>query len=87
LISAKQPLHRSQDSPDILPEQLTATPVNYNSEQLQELVQGHNPAIHMDANTVQSRMPSSNPRSAMVTLILRVLIEVSARQGHTLSKV
>jgi hypothetical protein len=54
LISAK-PLHRSQDSPDILPEQLTATPVNYNSEQLQELVRGHNPAIHMDANTVQKQ--------------------------------
>jgi len=49
----KQLLHRSQDSADILPEQLTAAPLRYTSEELQTLVQEHNPAVHMDANAVQ----------------------------------
>jgi cobalt-zinc-cadmium efflux system outer membrane protein len=51
----KQLLHRSQDSADIVPEQLTATHLNYTSEQLQKLVQGYNPAVHVDANAVQKQ--------------------------------
>lgn len=51
----KQLLHRSQDSIDIVPEQLTATPLTYSGEQLQELVQEHNPAVHMDATAVQKQ--------------------------------
>jgi outer membrane protein TolC len=49
----KQLLHRSQDSADILPEQLAATPLRYTSEELQALVQNHNAAVHMDVNAVQ----------------------------------
>ena len=51
----KQLLHRSQDSADILPEQLTATPLRYTSQELQALVQNHNPEVHMDANAVQKQ--------------------------------
>lgn len=51
----KQLLHRSQDSADILPEQLTATPLRYTSEELQALVQEHNPAVQMDTNTVKKQ--------------------------------
>jgi outer membrane protein, heavy metal efflux system len=49
----KQLLHRSQDSADILPEQLLATPLRYTSGELQALVQEQNPAVHMDATAVQ----------------------------------
>jgi outer membrane protein, heavy metal efflux system len=51
----KQLLHRSQDSEDILPEQLAASPLRYTSEALQALVQSHNPAVHRDANAVQKQ--------------------------------
>ena len=51
----KQLLHRSQDSEDILTEQLAATPLHYTSEELQALVQSHNPAVHRDANAVQKQ--------------------------------
>jgi outer membrane protein, heavy metal efflux system len=51
----KQLLHRSQDSADILPEPLAATPLRSTSEQLQALVQEHNPAVHKDANAVQTQ--------------------------------
>jgi outer membrane protein TolC len=51
----KQLLHRSQDSADILPEQLLATPLRYTAEELQALVQGHNPAVQMDTNAVEKQ--------------------------------
>jgi outer membrane protein TolC len=51
----KQLLHRSQDSADILPEQLTAAQLRYTSEELQTLAQEHSPALHMDANAVQKQ--------------------------------
>ncbi|WP_158821467.1 TolC family protein [Granulicella sp. S156] len=51
----KQLLHRSQDSEDILPEQLAASPLRYTAEELQALVQSHNPAVHRDANAVQKQ--------------------------------
>jgi cobalt-zinc-cadmium efflux system outer membrane protein len=51
----KQLLHRSQDSADILPEQLMATPLRCTAEELQALVQGHNPAVQMDTNAVQKQ--------------------------------
>ncbi len=51
----KQLLHRSQDSPDILPEQLVASPLRHTSGELQALVQEQNPAVHMDANAVQKQ--------------------------------
>jgi len=51
----KQLLHRSQDSEDILPEQLAASPLRHTSEELQVLVQSHNPAVHRDANAVQKQ--------------------------------
>jgi outer membrane protein TolC len=51
----KQLLHRSQDSADILPEQLTATPLRHTSEELQALVREHNPAVQMDTNAVQKQ--------------------------------
>ncbi len=51
----KQLLHRSQDSADILPEQLMATPLPYTAEELRALVQGHNPAVQMDTNAVEKQ--------------------------------
>jgi outer membrane protein TolC len=51
----KQLLHRSQESADIMPEQLAVTPLRYTSEELQALVQEHNPAVHLDANAVQKQ--------------------------------
>jgi cobalt-zinc-cadmium efflux system outer membrane protein len=51
----KQLLHRSQESADIMPEQLTVTPLRSTSEQLQALIQEHNPAVHLDADAVQKQ--------------------------------
>jgi cobalt-zinc-cadmium efflux system outer membrane protein len=51
----KQLLHRSQGSADILPEQLIATPLRYTSEELQTLVQDHNPTVQMDTNAVKKQ--------------------------------
>ena len=51
----KQLLYRPQNSADIVPEQLIATPLSYSAEKLQELVRGHNPAVHMDATAVQKQ--------------------------------
>ncbi|HEY1743557.1 MAG TPA: TolC family protein [Granulicella sp.] len=51
----KQLLHRSQDTEDILPEQLAASSLRYTSEELQALVQSHNPAVHRDATAVQKQ--------------------------------
>jgi outer membrane protein, heavy metal efflux system len=49
----KQLLHRSQESADIMPEQLTVTALRFTSGELQAFVQGHNPTVHLDANAVQ----------------------------------
>jgi outer membrane protein, heavy metal efflux system len=51
----KQLLHRSQGSADILPEQLIATPLRYTSEELQALVQDHNPTVQMHTNAVEKQ--------------------------------
>jgi outer membrane protein, heavy metal efflux system len=49
----KQLLHRSQNSADILPERLTASPLRYTSEELQALVQEHNPTVQLNTSAVQ----------------------------------
>lgn len=51
----KRLLHRSQDSMDIMPEPLSATPLRYTGQELQALVQEHNPSVHMNANAVQKQ--------------------------------
>jgi outer membrane protein TolC len=51
----KQLLHRSQDSADILPERLMATPLRYTAEELRALAQAHNPAVRMDTNAVEKQ--------------------------------
>jgi outer membrane protein TolC len=51
----KQLVHRSQDSADILPDQLIGTPLRYTAEELRAMVQGNNPAVHMDASAVQKQ--------------------------------
>jgi len=48
----KQLLHRAQDSPDIVPEELTATPLKLSQGDLQALVRGENPTLRMDAAAV-----------------------------------
>jgi outer membrane protein TolC len=51
----KQLVHRSQDSADIMPEQLRMTSLRCTSEDLQALIQMHNPAVQMDAKAVQKQ--------------------------------
>lgn len=51
----KQLVHRSQQSADIVPEQLAVTPLRYTAEELQAMVQEHNPAVQMDADAVQKQ--------------------------------
>jgi outer membrane protein TolC len=51
----KQLVHRSQQSADIVPEPLAVTPLRYTAEELQALVQEHNPAVHMDADALQKQ--------------------------------
>jgi len=46
--SLKQLLHRSQSSPDIIPEPLSLTPLQRTAEELQNLVLAHNPAVSVD---------------------------------------
>jgi outer membrane protein TolC len=48
-------MHHSQESADILPEHLTATPLRYTADELRVLVQGHNPAVYMDAKAVEKQ--------------------------------
>lgn len=51
----KQLVHRSQNCADIMPEQLAPTPLTYTAQELQALVQEHNPAVRMDAKAVQKQ--------------------------------
>jgi cobalt-zinc-cadmium efflux system outer membrane protein len=46
--SLKELLHRSQNSADIVPEPLSATPLQRTAEELQTLVTANNPAISVD---------------------------------------
>jgi cobalt-zinc-cadmium efflux system outer membrane protein len=47
--SLKELLHRSQSSPDIVPEPLAVTPLQRTAEELQALIVAHNPAVLVDA--------------------------------------
>jgi cobalt-zinc-cadmium efflux system outer membrane protein len=51
--SLKELLHRSQISPDIIPEALSVTPLQRTAEELQALVLAHNPAISANAADLQ----------------------------------
>ena len=53
--SLKQLLHRSQVSPDIIPEPLSLTPLQHTAEELQTLVVTHNPAVSVDTADVQKQ--------------------------------
>lgn len=53
--SLKQLLHRSQSSPDIVPEPLTLTPLERTAEELQNLVLAHNPAVAVDTAGVHKQ--------------------------------
>lgn len=45
-------LHRDQDSPDIVPEELTENPLRYASAELLKMVWKNNPQIQVDSSTV-----------------------------------
>lgn len=51
----KELVHRSQSSPDIVPEQLSITPFQRRAEELQALVLVHNPAISMQTAGVHKQ--------------------------------
>jgi cobalt-zinc-cadmium efflux system outer membrane protein len=51
----KELLHRSQSSPDIVPELLSLTPLQRTAEELQALVVAHNPAVSVDAAGVNKQ--------------------------------
>ena len=51
----KELLHRSQSSPDIVPEPLSLTPLQLTAVELQNLVLAHNPAVSVDAASVQKQ--------------------------------
>ncbi|HTF68111.1 MAG TPA: TolC family protein [Edaphobacter sp.] len=53
--SLKEFLHRSQSSPDIIPEPLSLTPLQRTAEELQNLVLAHNPAVSVNTADVQKR--------------------------------
>jgi cobalt-zinc-cadmium efflux system outer membrane protein len=53
--SLKELLHRSQTSPDIIPESLSLTPLQRTADELQNLVLAHNPAVSVDAAGVQKQ--------------------------------
>ncbi len=53
--SLKELLHRSQSSPDIIPEPLSLTPLQRTAEELQNLVLSHNPAVSVDAAGVHKQ--------------------------------
>jgi outer membrane protein, heavy metal efflux system len=53
--SLKQLLHRSQSSPDIIPELLSLTPLQRTAEELQNLVLTHNPAVSVETAGVHKR--------------------------------
>lgn len=51
----KELLHRSQTSPDIIPEPLSLTPLQRTADELQNLVLAHNPAVSVDAAGVHKQ--------------------------------
>jgi outer membrane protein TolC len=53
--SLKELLHRSQTSPDIVPEPLSLTPLQHTAEELQNLVLTHNPAVSVDSAGVHKQ--------------------------------
>ncbi len=53
--SLKELLHRSQSSPDILPEPLSLIPLQRTAKELQNLVLAHNPALSVDAADVHKQ--------------------------------
>ncbi len=48
-------LHRDQDSPDIVTEDLTESPLKHTSAELLQMVRGHNPEVRMDASAVDKQ--------------------------------
>lgn len=62
----KQLVHRRQDSPDIVPEVLTATSIRLGQQELETLVRDQNPVLLMDARkieTQQARLASAKRES------------------------
>lgn len=53
--SLKQLLHRSQSSPNIIPETLSLTPLQRTAEELQDLVLAHNPAVSVETAGVRKQ--------------------------------
>jgi outer membrane protein, heavy metal efflux system len=53
--SLKELLHRSQTSPDIIPEPLSLTPLQRTADELQNLVLAHNPAVSVDSAGVHKQ--------------------------------
>jgi len=51
----KQLLHRTQDSPDILPDPLTATPFMIDPQELQSQLRASNPTLMVDAHAVDKQ--------------------------------
>jgi cobalt-zinc-cadmium efflux system outer membrane protein len=51
----KELLHRSQTSPDIIPEPLSPTPLQRTADELQNLVLAHNPAVSVDTAGVHKQ--------------------------------
>jgi outer membrane protein, heavy metal efflux system len=51
----KELLHRSQTSPDIIPEPLSQTPLQRTADELQKLVLAHNPAVSVDTAGVHKQ--------------------------------
>ncbi len=53
--SLKELLHRSQTSPDIVPESLSLTPLKRTANELQNLALAHNPAVAVETAGVQKQ--------------------------------
>ena len=51
----KELLHRDQDSPDIVTEELSETPLRYTSAELLQMVRGHNPQVQVDSSAVNKQ--------------------------------
>ena len=53
--SLKELLHRSQTTPDIVPEPLSLTPLRRTASELQTLVVGHNPSVSVELASVHTQ--------------------------------
>ena len=51
----KELLHRDQDSPDIVTEDLSENPLRYTSAELLAMVRGHNPQVQVDSSAVNQQ--------------------------------